>query len=148
MRWIDHGHGLGMAVAACVLGDLEVQLPDLDGLMKALGRERQRVVETVEALDGVLPDEVVGSVAVVADSHGMVARLAPCVVVALHDVAVGARLGPVGKVGSTFGVNEGVAANTGGNSDRNGEEHAGCEDSALDPERWLLPDDGTPPVLR
>ena len=71
-------------------------------------RERERVPEPVEGLRRVLAEEVVRRVAVVADGHGVMARLQPPVVLLVHHVAVGARGRIVRQVRAASGVDEGI----------------------------------------
>ena len=93
-----------VAEQARVLGDLAVARFDLDRLVKQAGRERQRMVEAVVALDDPLADGVVGQVAIVARRDVLMTRLDPRVVHGLHHVAVRARGRIVLEIGRAVAV--------------------------------------------
>src|SRR5579871_1424864 len=79
-----------VAAAAGVLRDLMIEARDLDVVGIASGGEVKRMPEAVVGLHGILADQVVRGVAIVASGRGAMARLHPGVVLGLHHVAVGA----------------------------------------------------------
>src|SRR5688500_10797535 len=66
--------------------------------------------EAVVGLDGVLADEIVWRVAVVASRHRMMARLLPAIVMLAHDVAVDAGPRIAAEIRKAFAVTNGIAA--------------------------------------
>ena len=109
---IDRRRDRFMTAAAGVLGDLVIELRDFDGVGIVTAGEVERVPESVIGLYGVLPDDVVGSMAVVAGGDGMMTGFHPGVILRLHYVAVGAGRGTICEVGISFGVNKGIGAQT------------------------------------
>ena len=107
---VDGGGYVFVAVAAGVLGDLVIELRDLDGVGIPAGGEVEGMPESVVGLDGVFSENVVRGVAVVAGCGPMMARLQPGIVLRLHHVAVGAGGWIVGEVGVSLGVDEGEEA--------------------------------------
>src|SRR4029077_9101069 len=107
---VDGGGDAFVAVAAGVLGDFVIELRDLDGVGIPAGGEVEGMPESVVGLDGVLAENVVRSVAVVAGRGRVMARLQPGIVLRLHHVAVGAGGRVVGEVGVSLGVAEGEEA--------------------------------------
>src|SRR5688572_19455228 len=97
---------LGVAAAAVFLQDLSSARRDFDGLSKALQCEQLAVAPAVFCLGQVLGHEVVGQVALDANGGRVVAGLLPAVVLALHDVTVGAGLGIRLEVREAVGVAE------------------------------------------
>ena len=77
----------------------------------------------VFALGNVLANRPVWQVAFNAHRRGMMAALAPGVVLIPHDVAVRARLGICRQIRQPFGILEGVSTNTGHDTQHNRENH-------------------------
>lgn len=100
----------GVAVPARALRDLPVPIVDADRILKPSRRERDRVVPAVERLRVVLPDDVVRSMAIVANGDRMVSGLRPCAEVVVHHVAVHASLRVIGQVRSPLCEHERVHA--------------------------------------
>src|SRR5262249_34509360 len=90
VRTVHGEHDVFVTTPARGLGDAPVPVFDLDRVRKEPGCEGKRMEEAVQCLCGVLPEEVVRRVAVVADRGGTVARLQPAVMKLAHDVAIGA----------------------------------------------------------
>ena len=108
---IDHIYNIGMAMAAGAFRNALVQRFDLDGLMKTPGRERQRMVEPIDALDRIFAKKVVRSMAIVADRDRMMWPTQPGFVMVVHDMAIRASLRIAGQIRAAFRINERVAAN-------------------------------------
>ena len=89
---------------AIFLKDARVARLDHDRLVEILEREPLAVPEAVVGLGGPLADKVVRKVTVVACCKGVMAGLCPSIIVGLHDVAVGAGSGVVGKIGRAVSV--------------------------------------------
>src|SRR5215475_1840044 len=87
---VDGGGDALVAMAAGVLGDLVIELGDLDRVGIPAGGEVEGMPESVVGLDGVLPEDVVRRVAIVAGGGRVMARFEPGIVLGAHDVAVGA----------------------------------------------------------
>jgi len=62
-------HSICVAGNACPLSDAPVSRLDLDGLVKILKRERQRMIETVVGLGYQPAQMIVRQMAIVADGH-------------------------------------------------------------------------------
>src|SRR5215470_6716446 len=103
---VDGGGDALVAVAAGILGDLVIELRDLDGVGIPAGGEVERVPEAVVRLDGVFSENVVGRMTVVAGGGRVMARLQPGIVLRAHDVAIGAGGRVVGEIGVSLGVDE------------------------------------------
>ncbi len=84
-----------MAPAAGVLGDLVIELCNLDGVGIPAAGEVKRMPESVVRLHCIFADDVVRCVAIVAGRGRVVTRLHPRVVLLLHDVAIRASRGIV-----------------------------------------------------
>ena len=107
---VDCGSNVFVAAAASILGYAVIKARDLDGVGIPSRGEVKRVPESVVRFDGVLADEVVGRVAVVAGGGGVVTRLQPGVVLRAHDVTIDTGFGVVGEIGITLGVDKRVGA--------------------------------------
>jgi hypothetical protein len=66
--------------------------------------------EAVVRLDGIFPQNIARSVAVVAGGGSVVAGLQPGVILGTHHVAVGTGRGIVGEVGISLGIDKGEPA--------------------------------------
>ena len=100
------GHERLVAADAVVLDDCQAAGPDADRLVKVLERETLAVAQAVFDLRGILADQIVGYVAVVAGRHGVMRALAPGVVLVAHDVAVHARRRIVREIARPLGIIE------------------------------------------
>ena len=98
-----------MAPATRILNDLMIEPGDLDRVGISAAREIKGVPESVVRLHRILPDNVMGSVAIVAGRHRVMARFHPGVVLRLHYVAVRAGGGIIRQVGVSLGVEERVS---------------------------------------
>src|SRR5208282_6852996 len=105
---VDFRRNVFVTAAAGILRHLVVELGDLDGVGIASAGEVERVPESIVRFYGILADDVMGRMAVVARSCGVMARLQPSFILCLHHMTVGARLGIIGQVGIPFGVEESV----------------------------------------
>jgi len=112
---------------ARVLGHLMIELGDLDCVGIPAGGEVERVPESVVGLDGVLSENVVRRVAVVAGGSRVMARLEPCIVLRAHDVAVRAGGWVVGEVGVSLGIDEGEEAEPEEEAERDSEQQGIAE---------------------
>lgn len=75
-----------------LFGHTTVVVVDQDLIWELVRRKREAVKESVAGFAVVLVDDrVVGRVAIVASRDRFMGRLDPCVVVALHDVAIRTR---------------------------------------------------------
>ena len=98
-----------MTADAVGLKDFEPTRLHFDGLFEVLEREHFPVAPAVFGLCEVFGNELMGQMAIDADGRGVVARLLPAVVLALHDVTVHAGLGVGTEVRETARVLERVA---------------------------------------
>ena len=73
--------------------------------------EGKGMPKSVIGFGQILRDEAVRSVAIVACGGRTMAALNPGVEVVLHDVAIRAGCGVIGKIGGAFRIDEGVAGN-------------------------------------
>lgn len=89
-------------------GDAVVIALYLNIVRKSSGGKSEGVKEPIRGLDGVLADEIVGRMTVVALGNRVVTALHPCGVVVLHDMAVRAGFRIVGEIGIALGVNKGI----------------------------------------
>jgi len=106
-------NGLGDRLVAAPAGgfrDFQIECGDANVVRVRAGREVKRVKEAVAGFDGVFPDKIMGRVAIVTGSGGMMARFDPGVVLRAHRMAIGAGVGIIQEVGITLGINEGVRA--------------------------------------
>lgn len=115
-----------VAAAACVLGDPVIEFRDLDSVGIMPAGEIKRMPEAVVGLDGILSDQVVGSVAVVAGRDRMMAGLHPGVVLRLHDMAIRAGRRIIREIRVSLGVDKCVAAKPESHSQQNGGRDADC----------------------
>ena len=99
-----------MTAAAGIFCDLMIELRDLDGVRIASAGEVKGMPESVVRFDRVFSNDVVWRVTVVAGCDRVMARLHPCVVLRLHDVAIGAGGGIVGEIRISLGINECVSS--------------------------------------
>jgi len=126
-----------MTPDADFLKDLRVAFFDHDRFVEILQCEALRMVITVLGFGDVLADQIMRNVAVIADGDVMMAGLLPGVVLVIHDVAIGAGFGVVGKISEGVGVRDGIADNAertandhgdDGGKERNFDEHSGSPD--------------------
>jgi hypothetical protein len=90
---------IAVAGDAVVLKDSTVLFVDLDRLPEVLHRESAGMVPAVFGLRYVFVHEIVWEVTVHARGDSVVTCLLPGVKLGLHDMAVGTRLGVLGKIG-------------------------------------------------
>src|SRR5262245_41357748 len=114
-------------VAATARGfrDLEIHRGDANRLREASGREHERVAESIPRLDPVLGKDLMRGVTVVAHGDGTMAGLHPARELLLHHVTVLARLRIVREIRSAARVEERVAADARGHTNRHGERERG-----------------------
>ena len=101
---------IAMARQTSRLGDSQVEIFDLDGLVKLACRERQPVVKPIARLRDVFGDEPFGRMAFVAGGDVVVRPSQPPLVLRVHDVAIDARLWIVGQIRMPFAHGEGQRA--------------------------------------
>ena len=102
-----------MTATAGLFRDLKITLPDSDRFVETVGREVIRMPKSVRSLVGVLGDESVWCMAVVAGSHIAVTSLKPSAVLLFHYVAIRTRRGIVTEVAVSFRVPEGIDRDSG-----------------------------------
>ena len=124
---VDRGCDRLMAPATRVLNDLVVKLGDLDRVGISAAGEIKGVPESVIRLHRILPDNVMGSMAVVTGGDGMMARFHPGIVLRLHYVAVCTSSGIIRQIGVSLGVEEGVSTKANGNSEDNSGNKTDCD---------------------
>jgi len=107
-----------VAVTACLLSHLTVALCDLDRLVECAGRKIIRMPEAVRRLRVVLANKVVGRMTVVARRDGVMARLLPGVVLLVHHMAVGTRVGVVAHVRIALGIDKRIDTDAGNDAYR------------------------------
>ncbi len=110
---IDGLHDILMAITARRFGDGAISGRYLNGLVEISRRECPGMIEAINGLGMIFTDKIVWGVAVVTDCHPKMARFSPCLVLFVHNVAIGAGRGIVGHIRSPFGVNECIPAHTG-----------------------------------
>src|SRR5688572_7893161 len=93
VRRVDRESQLAMTLAASLFSDFLIAPRNAQRVGVPPRREIERMPESVLCFRQVLRDESRRRVAVVANSHGPMARARPRVEVILHDVAVGTRPG-------------------------------------------------------
>lgn len=97
-------HDIGMAIDAGILRYSAVARLDLNRFVEVFKGERQRMEETIVGLRNPLAQKIVGQVTVVTDRHMPMARVLPRVVMIVHHVAIGARLGIIAQVACALAV--------------------------------------------
>ena len=106
-------NGLSDRLVAAPAGgfrDFQIECGNANVVRVRAGREVKRMKEAVAGFDGVFSEEIMGRVAIVTRSGGMMARFDPGVVLRAHRMAIGAGVGVIQEVGITLGVDEGVRA--------------------------------------
>lgn len=103
----DRVDEIAVANETVFLEDPGVPILDHDGLVKILERKPLRVMPSVVCLGDELRNESVRQMAVDAASGSVVTGLGPRIVLLVHDVAVGARLGLGRKIRKAFCIVEG-----------------------------------------
>jgi len=109
---VDGLRDVFVAMAASRFGYLVVEVGDPDDVRVVPCSEIERMEESVRSLNRIFADDIVRRVAIVAGRHRMMARLDPCVILRLHDVAICASLRVICEVGVALGVNECIQADT------------------------------------
>ena len=112
----DFVHQISVAFKTIVLQDGGVFRRDLDRLVEILKREGLGMVIAIFSLGNVLGDRFVRQVAIDAAGGGVMRGFAPRVILAVHDVAIGAGFGIGGEIGEPAGIAEGEEANAQGGS--------------------------------
>jgi hypothetical protein len=112
-----------MACLAGALGDAVVKRLDLNVFRVPPGRESERVQKAIGRFVRIFPDEVVGSVTVIACSDGSVAALRPRRVNVLHDVTIGASRRTVRQVRVSLGVDKRVQTQSQKNPNETADKH-------------------------
>jgi len=103
-------HHALVAMQTSGLRDAAIARLDLDGVVKVLEGEGQRMVKAVVAFDNPFFNWVMRQVAVVAAGDAVMAGMLPRIEMVLHDVAVDARLGIAAEIAGAFAVAEGKGA--------------------------------------
>jgi len=107
---VDRGGDVFMTSAACVLDDSMIEFRDLDGVRIPAGREVKGMPEAVVGFHRILPENIVGSVAIVAGGRRAMAGFQPGIILGAHHMTIRAGSRVIGEIGITLGVNEGEAA--------------------------------------
>ncbi len=96
-----------MATPTGLLGDAKISLLDLQGLGEIIQCESEGMEKTIVRFRDPFAQGMVWQMAVITDSHMMVARHLPGLVMVLHDVAVRTGLGQISEITGTLSVAEG-----------------------------------------
>ena len=95
---------VGVAMQTGILRDLAIARLDSQRLGIVVQRERQGMKEAVIGLGDPLADWIVRQMAVVTNGNIVMARLLPCVIRLLHDMAIDTCLGIVTQVTGPFSI--------------------------------------------
>lgn len=120
----DGFHNFSVATATGVFGDLAIPLIDPDVFREIARGEPKRVPEAVQSLGGILADQIVRRVTVIARGHAAMTAVDPTVILLLHDVAVDASFRIIRHVRTTLRINECVRHHTQGQAENRPQNHA------------------------
>src|SRR5690606_36314162 len=90
-------HKILMAIHTGMLSHAPIAGFDLNRFVKIIERERQRMTESIVRFCHVFSDEIMRQVTVITHSQMVMAGLLPAVIIALHDITIGARPWVVAK---------------------------------------------------
>jgi hypothetical protein len=97
----------GMAIETGVLRHATIPRLNLNGFVKVLKRESQRMKKAIVGLGHPFADGVMRQVAIAANGHVPMTRLLPGVVMALHHMAVSAACRIVTQVAVSLAITKG-----------------------------------------
>ena len=84
--------------------------PHLDRLVKILQRKRLGMQKAVLTFFIILAEKIMGQVAIVTGSGGMMTGLLPAIVLVAHDVTIDACFGVVAQIRCALGIIKGIAS--------------------------------------
>ena len=96
-----------VALYTIFLGNVGVKPANADWFGKVAGGKGNAVIKTVDAFDHPFVWEAVGGVTVVTGCNGLVARMAPALILVAHNMAVDTRSRVVGQIREAFGIAKG-----------------------------------------
>jgi len=105
-------NNIRVAATAGSLRHSSVPRRNLNRLVKFLRRERKAMPKTIGGFHVILPDEVMGGVAIIARGDVTMTGLRPPFILLVHDVAVDAGPRVFGEVRGTLGVMKRINAQT------------------------------------
>ena len=111
-RMLDSADSRLVTFETIFLGDLGVELTNLDMLRIRAQGEGKAVVEAVDALDDPFVGKSVRRVTVITGGDSFMGGVAPPVKLLAHNVAIQTSVGIAGKIGESFGVDKGEGAET------------------------------------
>lgn len=86
-----------------------IQFCNANRFGEIIEREGYAVVPTIDPFDEIFGREGVRRMAVITGSHSLMGTAIPAVVYIPHNMAVNTGRRIIGKIGTPFGINEGVA---------------------------------------
>ena len=119
---VDRGGDVFMAAAAGVFDDSMVEFRDLDRVWIPTGREVKGMPEAVIGFHGILAENVVGRMAVIAGGGRAVAGFQPGIVLRPHHMTIRASFGVVREIGVPLGVDKGKSAEPDQQAQRDAEQ--------------------------
>ena len=141
MRSFNRFNNFLMTFATRLFCYFETMLGNAYVVFEPTSREVIRVPEAVACLGGVLADKLRWCMAVVTNGRVAMARLHPCAVLLLHNMAICTGLRIVGQVRITLSVDERVRANA------NRETKSNAKDDSLSKPKPLHVDFNSPASL-
>jgi hypothetical protein len=120
---INEGCCLGVAAQTAFVNYIVIHLGDAYWFVKIACRKSVAVIKAINRLDEILRyDVAMWGMAVVTGSHVPMAASTPGCVDITHNMAVGTRIGIVGKIGSSPGVYQGKTTQSYNSSEKPGED--------------------------